>query len=160
MTYYRNHLKECAVKSLTGTATMTGGGTVTLDSAVLDLGLDKKYSWAKFVYVAAKAGTAAVASVTITPYTGTTSSPATAMTHYPVSVPGGYPTSGSLTTTAAGQISEVYDIDLNDSQVRRYLKVTINATLTASDTLIGQVIVILGGPREEPVSNTAHLTTA
>lgn len=163
MALARGYLANCVVKSLTGIATMTGGATVTLNSTVLDLGIaagTQKFTWAKFVFVAAKAGTAGVAAVTITPLTGTTSAAATAMSRFPVSVAGGTPTSGSLTSTAAGQIVAAYDIDLKDSDVRQFIKVKVDATLTASDTLIGQVIVILGGVDELPASNAAHLTTA
>ena len=164
MALMRGSLANTAVKSLSCNAVMTYGGTTTVTSDVFDLRVStataQKFTWAKFVYTATKAGTAGVAALTITPYTGATNTCATAMTNYPVSVPGGTPTTGSLTTTAAGQVSAVYDIDLENTQVLEFLKFIVTfSTGTASDTLTGQGVLILGGARELPVTNAAHLTT-
>jgi len=160
----RQELQNCVVKSLScNLAMVVGAGSATQDSAVFDLraatATAQKFTWAKFVYSGTKTGTAGTSSITITPYTGATSSPATAMTNYPVSVPGASPAQGTMASTAAGQICASYDIDLTNSQVLEFLKFTVIHAGTASDSIVGQGILILGGARELPASDAAHLTT-
>jgi hypothetical protein len=160
----RAELSNCVIKPLSCNGVMTFGGTVTQTSDVFDLraatATGQKFTWAKFVYVGTKAGTAGVAAITITPTTGATSAAATAIAAYPVSVPGGTVSTGSLTTTAAGQVSASYDIDLVNSGVLEFLKFLVTfSTGTASDTITGQGFLILGGARELPVTDAANLTT-
>ena len=81
------------------------------------------------------------------------------MSRFPVTAAGtdvmhGY--SGAATTN----VMVTKDIDLSDSQVREFLRATVDVTGTASDTWDGYFFVILGGARELPMTNVAALTTA
>ena len=156
-------LQNAILKPLGAHTQLVIGALVTANSSVFDLRAATqtfgKFSTAIFGYVGSKTGTAGVGGLTLTVTTGTTSTPTTGMTHFPVTVVGTDAMHGyAPNSTTVVMVTKF--IDLSDSQVREFLRCTIDATGTASDTWDGHFFVILGGARELPMTNVAALTTA
>jgi hypothetical protein len=84
------------------------------------------------------------------------------MTHYPISVPvASDVTHGAVAaggTGETGRYTQVYDIDLMDSQVRTWLGCTCTIAVTSSDTLDWALVFVFGGFQELPATNTAMAT--
>jgi len=119
-------------------------------------------TWCKIIFSGMKTGTTALASVALTPLTGTTSACATGMTHFPVTVPvastihSGAVASGG--TVETGRFDQVYDIDLMDSQVRTWIGATALVTCTSTDVVDFSLIFVFGGFNELPATNTTQAT--
>ena len=163
MALNRSALRHTVVKNLGPSTVLTIGATVAQTSSVLDLRAATqqagKYTFAKFVYMARKAGTAGTGGAVMTITTGSTNAANTALANYPVSTVGTDAGHGYASASTNQDLVVVVDVDLMDSGVQEFLKATVGVTGTASDTFTGMIFVILGGAVEAPVTNTAMLTT-
>lgn len=143
----------------------TGNTTNTAYPIDLDSVLTgQRPTWCKIIFSGMKTGTTALCNVAVTPLTGTTVSCATGMSHYPISVPVANTThSGAVIiggTVETGRFDQVYDIDLQDSQVRTWIGATATVTVTSTDVVDFALIFVFGGFRELPATNTAQATMA
>jgi len=156
-------LQNAILKPLGTASIMTVGGTVTGASTPFDLRAATqtfgKFSSALFGFIGLKTGTAGVGQATLTVTTGTTNAAATAMADFTVTAAGTDANHG-YSPASTTVIAVTKWIDLSNSQVREWLKATVDVTGTASDTTIGHFFVILSGARESPMPNTAVATTA
>ena len=150
--------KLVASQTFTSTTTMTAY-PVNLDDATAT---GQKYTWCKIIFSAEKTGTTALASVVLTPLTGTSVTCATGMTNYPVTVAGtdnGHGYVAASGTAETGRFVADYDIDLTNSQVRTWLGCTATVTCTSTDSCDCHLVFVFGGSRELPNTNTAMATT-
>jgi len=165
MALMRGSLKNTTVKLVAATAAgVTSATTMTAYPVDLEsIVTNQRPTWCKIIVGAMKTGTATLANLAITPLTGTTSTCATGMSHFPVSVPvAGNVGSGAVVaggTVESGRFVAAYDIDLTDSQVRSWLGATCVVTAT-TDSCVAFMAFVFGGFRELPATNTAMATMA
>lgn len=149
MVWKRNASQQAVTKVIGATTVMTIGGTVTHASSAFDLGVSRRYSAAKAIYTGVKGGTAGTMDVTMTVTTGPSNAAAGA---FMAANDVGTSLATGHAPNSASEISVTRDIDLTSSLCDRWIKVTVNATGSASDTVSGRIILVLSGAREEPVS--------
>ena len=150
--------KLVASQTFTSTTTMTAY-PVNLDDATAT---GQKYTWCKIIFSAEKTGTTALASVVLTPLTGTSVTCATGMTNYPALAAGtdnGHGYVAASGTVETGRFTAVYDIDLTNSQVRTWLGCTAAVTCTSTDSCDCHLMFLFGGARELPISNVGTMET-
>ncbi len=137
-------------KTISPQTLLTIGGTVQQVSQAFDLGLDKKFSHATIMYAGHKTGTAGVLDVQMTVTTGPTNAAAGA---FKAQTAKGTTLNTGHAPNSASDIMLVQEIDLNDMLCDRWIKVTIDATGTASDTALGTLLLALFAAREEPLTS-------
>ena len=166
----RGMLKHVAVKMTDAPVTITSPGSAiaaTALSTAFDLGVDKKYVSVRAIFPFVKAGSSTV-TVQMEIQSSTSSGgtyadvgvqlpatdnlePATAA----LCVDAGH---GYVASTGNAVVSSYADL----TSANRYLKVKLTANFgaTTSPTVIGPIILVLEGARDEPITNTGMLTTA
>lgn len=140
---------DTVIKVISPSTALTIGATVTQTSSAFDLGVDRKFSAAKAIYIAAKAGTAGVLDAVMSVTTGPTNAAAGA---FMAAQAVGTALNTGHAPASAVDIVRVLDIDLNNVLCDRWIKVVVAVTGTASDTSTGRILLLLEGPREQPVS--------
>lgn len=137
-------------KTISPQTLLTIGAAVQQVSSAFDLGLDKKFSHATVIYAGHKAGTVGVLDVRMTVTTGPTNAAAGA---FKAQTAAGTTLNTGHAPNSASEIMLVQDIDLMDMLCDRWIKVTIDATGSASDTVNGTMLLELFGAREEPLTS-------
>lgn len=149
MSFKRNRPQQSVIKLISPVTVLTIGGTVKQTSSAFDLGLDRKYSSAKAIYYAEKAGAGAAMDAVMSCTTGPTNAAAGAfMAAQAVgtSLNTGHSAAGTST------IVRVLDIDLNNILCDRWIKVVVDVTGGGTDTATGVIFLLLQAAREEPVT--------
>jgi hypothetical protein len=166
----RGMLKHVAVKMTDAPVTITSPGSaiaVTALSTAFDLGVDKKYTSVRAIFPFVKAGNG---SVTVQMEIQSSTSSGGTYADVGVQLPATTnidPTTAALcvdaghgyVATTGNAVATSYCDLIN---ANRYLKVLITANFSAvtTPTVIGPIILVFEGSRDEPITNTGMLTTA